>query len=173
MMRWLIACIIGALLVLAALAADGDATNYNAERTQRTAIEQAGQTERTAIQQDGQTQRTQIAEAGQTERTYIGAQQLMWLATEREATLRLVILLLLVIVASCGSVVVVVLVMRRVIPLAPSSPTPPPHAQQLVRRMSAGHRLEYDHDHGWIVVLPSRSEYYTLDDAQRLLEQRL
>jgi hypothetical protein len=40
-----------------------------------------------------------------------------------------------------------------------------------LRRVAArpGHRLEYDPVEGWIVVLPNDREYYTIEDARRLL----
>jgi hypothetical protein len=165
MSRWILAGALGALLVLALLAGDGaGAARYEAERTTRTQIEQAERTQREAIQQEGQTQRMEIAEANRTERTYISAQQLMWLATEREATLRLLIVLLIAIVASVAGLIVAVLVLRQ----RPAAPRPaPPDA---VRRVAAwpAHRLEYDPVEGWIVVLPGGREFYTEEDARRL-----
>jgi hypothetical protein len=35
-----------------------------------------------------------------------------------------------------------------------------------------GHRLEYDQEEGWIVVLPDQTQYYTAEDARRLLADR-
>lgn len=173
-MRWIIAGCIGALLVLFVLAADNDTSNYDAERTNQVRIMETERTNRETIQQAERTQRTAIGESAQTERTYISSQQLMWMATEREATLRLAILLIVVIVAATGAIAVAVLMLRRApllpIPDPPMPEPPPPHARRIVERLP-GHSLEYD-GYSWIIVLPNRTEYYTVEDAQRLIERR-
>ncbi len=96
----------GIIVVLVMLAgvggADDDLAQLAAERTERTAIEQAERTQREAIAQEGRT-----------ERAYISSQQVMWLATEREATLRLVLVLLLVVVVSVAAVALAVAWLRK------------------------------------------------------------
>jgi hypothetical protein len=147
-----------ALLVVLALSGgldDDTAAQLAAERTERTALVEQGRTDRTTVQ-----------EAGRTERTYISAQQLMWLATERESTLRLVVVLLIVVVASTAAVVVAVQVLRQR-PAQAGLPTAPAVLRRVAQR--PGHRLEYDQTEGWIVVLPGEHEYYTVEDARRLL----
>ena len=130
----------------------------------------AERTERTRIEQNERTQRVDIVEGNRTERTYITANQLMWLATERESTLRLVIVLLVVVVASTAAVIVAVQVLRQ----RPAVQAGLPAAPLVLRRVAArpGHRLEYDQEEGWIVVLPDQTQYYTIEDARRLLEER-
>lgn len=158
-MRFLLALVAGAALALALLGGldEDTAAQLAAERTERTQIEQTERTQRTAIQ-----------EAERTERTYITAHQIMWLATERESTLRLIVVLLIVVVASTAAVIVAVQVLRQRSPAAPAGLPQPPAA---VVRVAArpGHRLEYDPVEGWIVVLPNDREYYTEQDARRLL----
>lgn len=158
-MRGLIVAGIALLVVLAlsgGLDSD-DAAQLAAEQTERTKIEQAERT-----------QRTDIEESNRTERTYITANQLMWLATERESTLRLVIVLLVVVVASTAAVVVAVQVLRQR-PAVAGLPSPPASVRRVAARMPAGHRLEYDQAEGWVIVLPNQQEYYTIEDARRLL----
>jgi hypothetical protein len=46
-------------------------------------------------------------------------------------------------------------------------PQPPAAVVRVAAR--PGHRLEYDPVEGWIVVLPNDREYYTEQDARRLL----
>lgn len=149
-----------ALLVVLALSGgldDDTAAQLAAERTERTALVEQGRTDRVAVQ-----------EAGRTERTYINAQQIMWLATERESTLRLVVVLLIVVVASTAAVIVAVQVLRQ----RPAAQAALPTAPAVLRRVAQrpGHRLEYDQAEGWIVVLPNQAEYYTVEDARKLLE---
>lgn len=149
MIRLLLGVGLVLLLVLALLGVDEDtAAQLAAERTQRTAIQ----------------------EAERTERTYITAHQIMWLATERESTLRLVIVLLIVIVASTAAVIVAVQVLRQRAPAVQAGlPQPPASVRRVAARMPAGHRLEYDPTDGWVIVLPGDREYYTIEDARRLL----
>lgn len=105
MIRVLAGIALALIVLAAALYSDGDDGGtlraIEAERTQRTQLEQAERTQREAM-----------AQAGLTERTAINATTLMWLATEREATMRLVVVLLLVIVAASAGLVAVVLVVR-------------------------------------------------------------
>lgn len=157
-MKALIPLVIGLILALAILGGidDDTAAQLAAERTERTQIEQTERTQRTAIQ-----------EAERTERTYISAQQIMWLATERESTLRLVVVLLIVVVASTAAVIVAVQVLRQRPPVQAGLPQPPAAVVRVAAR--PGHRLEYDPVEGWIVVLPNDREYYTEQDARRLL----
>lgn len=159
-MRFLLALVAGAALALAILGGidDDTAAQLAAERTERTQIEQTERTQRTAIQ-----------EAERTERTYISAQQIMWLATERESTLRLVVVLLIVVVASTAAVIVAVQVLRQRPPVQAGLPQPPASVRRVAARMPAGHRLEYDPTDGWVIVLPGDREYYTIEDARRLL----
>lgn len=155
--RGLVGIVVGMLIALAVIGGidgDGTATQLAAERTERTTIEQNGRTERVAI-----------VEENRTERTYIAANQLMWLATERESTFRLIVLLLIVMVASTAAVIVVVQISRQ----RPKTQVDPPFVLRQVAQWP-GHRLEYDAREGWIVVLPNGLEFYTIDDAQRLLE---
>ncbi len=157
-MRGVIGLAVGLLIALAVIGGvgdDGTAAQLAAERTERTKIEQAERT-----------QRTDIEESNRTERVYITANQLMWLATERESTLRLVVVLLIVVVASTAAVVVAVQVLRQR-PAVAGLPQPPASVRRVAAR--PGHRLEYDPDEGWIVVLPGEREYYTEQDARRLL----
>ena len=158
-MRGLLLVGIALLVVLALFGGidDDTAAQLAAERTERTALVEQGRTDRTTVQ-----------EAGRTERTYISAQQIMWLATERESTLRLVIVLLVVVVASTAAVIVAVQVLRQ---RAPAVQAGLPAAPAVLRRVAQrpGHRLEYDQAEGWIVVLPNQAEYYTVEDARRLL----
>lgn len=157
-MRFLLALVAGAALALALLGGldEDTAAQLAAERTERTQIEQTERTQRTAIQ-----------EAERTERTYISAQQIMWLATERESTLRLVVVLLIVVVASTAAIIVAVLVLRQRSPAVAGLPAPPLALWRVAQW--PGHRLEYDQQEGWIVVLPGEREYYTIEDARRLL----
>lgn len=159
-MKALIPLVIGLILALAILGGidDDTAAQLAAERTERTQIEQTERTQRTAIQ-----------EAERTERTYISAQQIMWLATERESTLRLVVVLLIVVVASTAAVIVAVQVLRQRPPVQAGLPQPPASVRRVAARMPAGHRLEYDPTDGWVIVLPGDREYYTIEDARRLL----
>jgi len=161
MARGLVGLVGGLLIALAVIGMldgdDGSAAKLAAERTERTKLEQTERTQRTAIQ-----------EAERTERTYISAQQIMWLATERESTLRLVVVLLIVVVASTAAVVVAVQVLRQR-PAVAGLPQPPARVRRVAARMPAGHRLEYDQLDGWVIVLPNQQEYYTIEDARRLL----
>jgi hypothetical protein len=157
-MRTLLGVGIALLVVLAVVGGidDDTAAQLAAERTERTKIEQSERT-----------QRVDIVEGNRTERTYISAQQLMWLATERESTLRLVIVLLVVVVASTAAVIVAVQVLRQRAPVQAGLPAAPAVLRRVAQR--PGHRLEYDQAEGWIVVLPGEHEYYTEQDARRLL----
>jgi di/tricarboxylate transporter len=159
-MRFLLALVAGAALALALLGGldEDTAAQLAAERTERTQIEQTERTQRTAIQ-----------EAERTERTYITAHQIMWLATERESTLRLIVVLLIVVVASTAAVIVAVQVLRQRPPTVAGLPQPPASVRRVAARMPAGHRLEYDPADGWVIVLPGDREYYTIEDARRLL----
>lgn len=148
-----------ALLVVLALSGgldDDTAAQIAAERTERTALVEQGRTDRITVQ-----------ETNRTERTYISAQQIMWLATERESTLRLVVVLLIVVVASTAAIIVAVLVLRQRSPAVAGLPAPPLALWRVAQW--PGHRLEYDQQEGWIVVLPGEREYYTIEDARRLL----
>lgn len=150
-----------ALLVVLALSGgldDDTAAQIAAERTERTALVEQGRTDRITVQ-----------ETNRTERTYISAQQIMWLATERESTLRLVVVLLIVVVASTAAVIVAVQVLRQRPPVQAGLPQPPASVRRVAARMPAGHRLEYDPTDGWVIVLPGDREYYTIEDARRLL----
>lgn len=160
MIRTLLGVGVALLVVLAVVGGidDDTAAQLAAERTERTKLEQTERTQRTAIQ-----------EAERTERTYISAQQIMWLATERESTLRLVVVLLIVVVASTAAVIVAVQVLRQRAPAVAGLPQPPASVRRVAARMPAGHRLEYDPAGGWVIVLPNQQEYYTIEDARRLL----
>lgn len=157
MMRTLLGVGVALLVVLAVIGGidDDTAAQLAAERTERTALVEQGRTDRITVQ-----------EANRTERTYISAQQIMWLATERESTLRLVVVLLIVVVASTAAVIVAVQVLRQR-PAVAGLPSPPAAVRRVAQR--PGHRLEYDQAEGWIVVLPGEREYYTEQDARRLL----
>lgn len=160
MARGLIGIAAGLLIAIAVIGGtgNGDAAQIAAERTERTKLEQTERTQRTAIQ-----------EAERTERTYISSQQIMWLATERESTLRLIVVLLIVMVASVAAVVVVVQVLRQRPPAVAGLPSPPASVRRVAASMPVGHRLEYDQVDGWVIVLPGDREYYTIEDARRLL----
>lgn len=158
MEKWIVGLIGGVLLaVLLFTGAGDDAAQLAAERTRQTQIEQAERTQRTAIEQDGRT-----------ERAAISAQQIMWLATERESTLRLVVVLLIVVITATAAVVIAVQLLRRVQPAS----APPHRVQRLAARLP-GHSIDYDPIYGWVVVAPGGEEFYTITDAERLLAQRV
>lgn len=150
-MRWLTA---GAVLVLAALllgynAGDGDsdAAQVAAERTERTRVEQA------AI----------------TERAYISSQQIMWLATERESTMRLMIVMvaggvvLVGAVAVAGALVLVTLRSGQV-----DAQDDRRYLLGVRRQLPAGWRVVDDPAFGWIAT--DGQEYMLATDVRGLLE---
>lgn len=127
----------------------------------------AERTERTAIEQTERTQREALAQNGMTERTYISAQSLMWLATERESTLRLVVVAVIVVAAAAGAVTLVVLLMQ---------PRRKPEQQEMTYLLSVRRQLP----HGWTVVehpqlgwiATDGDEYMTPRDVRALLVQQ-
>lgn len=127
----------------------------------------AERTERTAIEQAERTQRVQIEQNGMTERTYISAQSLMWLATERESTLRLVVVAVIVVAAVAGAITFVVLLMRD---------RRKPEEKEMTYLLSVRRQLP----HGWTVVehpqlgwiATDGDEYMTPRDVRALLVQR-
>lgn len=149
-MRFLLALVAGAALTLALLSADSPASQIAAERTAQVQAQEAARTERLALQ-----------EAARTER-----------AAERAATLQyammLLVVVVVVVVASTAAVVVAVQVLRQRSPAVPAG-LPQPSAAVVRVAARPGHRLEYDSVEGWIVVLPGDREYYTEQDARRLL----
>lgn len=159
-MRLILIAMLVVCVALAVMAAD---PNTAAERTERTTVQEAQRTERTIAQETQRTERTAIQESNQTERQYISAQSLMWLATEREATLRLIVLLLVVVVASAGAVTVTVLILRA----TPRRPGVPADVAWMERQLP-GHRAEFDSIHGWILV-DADNRFYAIRDAARLL----
>jgi hypothetical protein len=155
MLRILAGLIAGMLLLIMLVGNDGaDIAKYETERTERQRIAETERTSRIAIE-----------ESNRTERTYISAQSLMWLATEREATVRLVVIALIVIVASASAVIVTVLVIRR----SHHNQSPPPHV--LLLAAQTGMVPEHDNLHGWLLVDDTGSAY-TVQAARRLLTQR-
>lgn len=154
MLRILAGLIAGMLLLIMLVGNDGaDIAKYETERTERQRIAETERTSRIAIE-----------ESNRTERTYISAQSLMWLATERESTVRLVVIALIVIVASASAVTVIVLVLRRT-----RDTSPPPHVLLLATK--TGMIPEHDRQYGWLLVDDAGSAY-TVSAAQRLLTQR-
>jgi hypothetical protein len=142
---------LGALLLALLIGASSDGSDLAQERTQQTEIAERNRTERTAIVEDART-----------ERTYINAQQLMWLATERESTLRLVIVLLLVIVASAAGVGGAVLVLRR-------PPADDHHYLLSVRsQLPPGWTVRRDPAVGWIAT--NGNEYMLAQDVRAYLQ---
>ena len=160
MIRFLAGAALAGLVALTLLYGfeDGALRAFEAERTQRTQIEQAERTQREALQQ-----------AGLTERAGINATTLMWLATEREATMRLIVVLLLVTVATTACIVVVVLVLR-------NDRRPGSDADELARRyllsvqdqLPPYWKIEKLRDAGWAVV--SGERYILARDVPQLLE---
>lgn len=150
MVRGLIGLAVGMLIALAVAGSfsDNDMAQLAAERTERTRIEQ---TERT--------QRTNIEEANQTERTYISAQSLMWLATERESTLRLTVMLMAV------SLIVTTILIALVVALRIYSHRQPP-AHVVMLALQTNTVPEFDRRHGWLLV-DSADRAYTVHAARR------
>lgn len=157
MLRILAGLIAGMLLLIMLVGNDGaDLAKYETERTERQRIAEAERTSRIAIE-----------EGNRTERTYISAQSLMWLATEREATVRLVVIALIVIVASASAVIVTVLLLRRT--RTDRDPAAPAHVVLLASQ--TGMILEHDRHYGWL-LLDGAGNAYTVTAAQRLLTNR-
>ena len=151
MARFLTGLILG-ILILAAIASGSlDTSQY--------------ETERTRIAEANQTERTYITEANQTERTYISAQSLMWLATERESTLRLTVMLMAV------SVVVTAILIALVVALHVYTNHRQPPAHIVMLALQTNTVPEFDRRHGWLLV-DSADRAYTVHAAQRDLLPR-
>lgn len=168
MSRVLVGAALGALLLvllLNGLSPDESLRAIEAERTRQTQIEQAERTQREALAQDGQTERLRVVQSNQTERTYISAQSLMWLATEREATLRLVIVLLIVVIVAVAAVAVAVAVVR-----AWSSKGEVSDRRYLLsvrRQLPPGWQVIHDPAFGWIAT--DGEEFMLARDVRALL----
>ena len=165
-MKYLLVMVLGAVLVLAALASTGT-PSANQLAVERTAQVQAQEAARTAIlqaQEAARTERFAIQEAARTER-----------AAERAATLQFALVLLVVVVAIGGVVVVLIAWLRRPATAPPMAPTvhalppPPVYIQRIAARFDGA--IDHDPTYGWIIVEPD-GRFLTVPDAVRLLEAK-
>lgn len=145
-----------ALMYLSINGGSDDLAQLAAERTERTEITQTERTQRTAIEQNGMT-----------ERTYISQTALMWLATERESTLRLIVVAVIVVAAVAGAITLVVLLMRD---------RHTPHRDErryllsVQRQLPPGWTVRHDPAFGWIAT--DGEEYMLPHDVRALLGSR-
>ena len=177
-MRYIIAGVIGALLFVAVIGGANDSgANYAAERTAQVQAQQAAQTERTAI-----------IEAQRTERTAISADVLRWQAVQEAQTQRMIVLILGVIVGGMGCTVAAVAAIRYIGSAPQRQDTamlayPSPQAQlaqvhkptyvDTYEALLPGHTAEYNEHLGDWILVDERGRYYTVSDAQRIVERRM
>lgn len=168
-MKFLLAIVLGAVLVLAALsvASNPGANQLAVERTAQVQAQEAARTAMLQAQEAARTERFAIQEAARTER-----------AAERAATLQFALVLLVVVVAIGGASAIVVAWLRR--PAAPPTawsqppamrylPPPPPYVLRIAAHFDGD--LDHDPTDGWIIVEPD-GRYITVPDAARLIEMR-
>lgn len=140
---------------------DGSAAQLATERTERTRIETQAATERTAIEQ-----------AERTQRTAIDAQALMWLATERESTLRLIVVAIAA-VAVAVAVLAILLAVGILVGRTLHTRREQDDRTYLLamhHQLPSGWRVTNDPAFGWIAT--NGDEYMLAHDVRALLEVR-